>query len=415
MRRLLPYIAMLFAGLTTSLAFSPSAFGRLIQEDLYFGRNIPGGGEVSESQFQTFVDGVITPRFPAGMTAFNANGQFRDNTGATIQERSKVVTLFVDDTAAPQPSIDAIAAAYRQQFRQESVLQVGNREDLRVSFGEGDLFANSSTPKLIQTDLYFGRNISGGGQVSESQFQTFVDSVITPNFPAGLTILDAQGQFQDSTGAVIKEPSKLVTLVLDDTLTNENSVNQIIRQYIQQFNQESVLVGANEAVTVNFGSSPDLFGNSSVPKLIQTDLYFGRNISGGGMVSEGDFQMFLDTVVTPFFPAGSTVFDAQGQFLGSSGTLIKEASKLLTLILEDTLLNEGFVNEVIDTYLERFNQESVLAVFDPDVAVRFLETADIPEPSTLILTSFFLLLFLFGGVHKAVLTRRVYNAPRAEA
>ena len=413
MRRLLPYIAMLFAALTTGLVLSPPAFGRLIQEDLYFGRNIPGGGEVSESQFQTFVDGVITPRFPAGLTTFNANGQFRDNTGTTIQERSKVVTLFVDDTSAPQASIDAIAAAYRQQFRQESVLQVGNREDLRVSFGEGDLFANSSTPKLIQTDLYFGRNISGGGQVSDSQFQTFVDSVVTPNFPAGLTILDAQGQFQDSTGAVIKEPSKLVTLVLDDTLTNENSVNQIIREYIQQFNQESVLVSANEAVTVSFGTSPDLFDNSSVPKLIQTDLYFGRNISGGGMVSEGEFQMFLDSVVTPLFPAGLTAFDAQGQFLGSSGTLIKEASKLLTLILEDTLLNEGFVNEVIDTYLERFNQESVLAVFDSDVAVSFLETADIPEPSTLILSAFLLLLLLFGGLHREVLTRRVYNAPNA--
>lgn len=50
------------------------------------------------------------------------------------------------------------------------------------------------------------------------------------------------------------------------------------------------------------------------------------------MVSEGEFQTFLDTVVTPLFPAGLTVFDAQGQFLGSSGILIREASKLLTLI-----------------------------------------------------------------------------------
>jgi hypothetical protein len=348
---------------------------------------------------------VITPRFPDGLTTFNANGQFRDNTGTTIQERSKVVTLFVDDASAPQASIDAIAAAYRRQFRQESVLQVGNRDDLRVSFGEGDLFANSSTPKLIQTDLYFGRNISGGGLVSESQFQAFVDGVVTPRFPAGLTILDAQGQFKDSTGTIIKEPSKLLTLVLDDTVTNENSVNQVIREYIQQFNQESVLVAANEAVTVSFGTSSDLFDNSAVPKLIQTDLYFGRNISGGGMVSEGEFQMFLDTVVTPFFPAGLTVFDAQGQFLGSSGALIREASKLLTLILEDTLLNEGFVNEVIDTYLDRFNQESVLAVFDQDVAVSFLDSAAIPEPSTLILLAFVLLLLLFRGLRKEVLSR----------
>jgi hypothetical protein len=410
MRRLPPYIAMLFTAVTSGLVLTPSAFGFFVQEDLYFGRNIPGGGEVSESQFQTFVDSVVTPRFPAGLTIFNANGQFRDNTGITIQERSKVLTLFADNTSATQASINAVAAAYRQQFMQQSVLQVGNRDNLRVSFGAGDLFANSAIPKLIQTDLYFGRNIPTGGEVSESQFRTFVDSVITPRFPAGLTILDARGQFQGSTGTIIQEPSKVVSLILDDTLINENSVNQIIDEYLGQFNQESVLVAANEALTVSFGTSSDLFANSSVSKLIQTDLYFGRNISGGGTVSDTGFQAFLNTVVTPLFPDGLTVFDAEGQFLDSTGTLIKEASKLLTLIFEDTLLNEISVNDIIDTYLERFNQESVLAVFDLDVAVSFLETAAVPEPSTLILSSFPLMLLLFGVLYTEGLTRRVYDA-----
>lgn len=409
MRRLLPYVAMLFASLTAGLVPSLSAFGRLIQEDLYFGRNIPGVGEVSDIQFQTFVDGVITPRFPDGLTIFNANGQFRDSTGTTIQERSKVVTLFVDDASAPQASIDAIAAAYRQQFNQESVLQVDNRDALRVSFGEGDLFANGSTPKLIQIDLYFGRNISGGGQVSERDFQSFVDNVITPKFRDGLTILDAQGQFKDSTGTIIQEPSKLLTLILDDSFANENAVNEIIHAYIQQFNQESVLVAANEAVAVTFGASPDLFDNSPVSRLIQTDLYFGRNIPGGGVVTETDFQAFLDDVVTPLFPDGLTVLDAQGQFLSSSGTLIREASKLLTLILEDSVVNEGFVNDVITAYLDRFDQESVLAVFDSDVAVSFLASADIPEPSTLVLSSFVLLLLLFAGLRKEILSRRMHG------
>jgi hypothetical protein len=410
MRRLLPYIAMLFTAVTSGLVLTPSAFGFFVQEDLYFGRSIPGGGEVSERQFQTFVDSVVTPRFPAGLTIFTATGQFRDNTGTTIQERSKVLTLFADNTSATQASIDAVAAAYRQQFRQQSVLQVGNRDNLRVSFGVGDLFANSSIPKLIQTDLYFGRNIPTGGEVSETQFRTFLDSVITPRFPAGLTILDARGQFQGSTGTIIQEPSKLVSLILDDTLTNENSVNQIISEYLRQFNQESVLVAANEALTVGFGTSSDLFANSSVSKLIQTDLYFGRNISGGGTVTESDFQTFLNNVVTPLFPDGLTVFDADGQFLDSTGKLIKEASKLLTLIFEDTTLNEISVNDIIDTYLERFNQESVLAVFDLDVAVSFLEMTAVPEPSTLILSAFPLTLLLFGLLYAEGLRRRVYDA-----
>jgi hypothetical protein len=391
---------MLLAAWVSGFGLSSPAFGYFIQEDLYFGRNIPGGGEVSTSQFQTFVDSVVTPRFPAGLTLFDANGQFRNSTGTTIQERSKVLSLFVDNTSAFQASINGIAAAYRQQFKQESVLQVGNRDNLKVSFGVGDLFANSASPKLIQTDLYFGRNIPGGGEVSESQFQAFVDSVITPKFPAGLTILDARGQFQDSTQTVIKEPSKVVSLIFEDTLTNESSVNQIITAYLQQFKQESVLVATNEAVKVSFGTGLNLFENSGISKLIQTDLYFGRNIPGGGTVSEGQFQGFLDAVVTPFFPAGLTVFDAQGQFLDSTGTLVEEGSKLLTLIFEDSLLNETSVNGIIDAYLKQFNQESILAVFDLVVAVNFLQAA-VPEPSTLILLTLPLVLLLLVGTTRS--------------
>jgi Protein of unknown function (DUF3574) len=176
----------------------------------------------------------------------------------------------------------------------------------------------------------------------------------------------------------------VVTLILDNTLTNEMSVNEIVDAYIQQFNQESVLVAANQEVSVNFGSG-DLFANSLVPDLILLDLYFGRNIAGGGQVSESQFQAFVDTVLTPRFPAGLTVFDANGQFLDSTGTLIQEPSKVVTLILDNTLTNEMSVNEIVDAYIQQFNQESVLIVADNTVRVGFQESAVVPEPSSAML------------------------------
>jgi len=355
----------------------------LIQEDLFFGRNIAGGGEVSEGDFQTFVDGVITPRFPAGLTIFNTNGQFLDSTGKLIEEPAKVVTLFREDTSANEVSISEIVKTYRKQFNQESVLQVANKDDLAVSFGSSeDLFKNSSVPKLIQTDLFFGRNIPGGGEVSESNFQTFVKNVITPRFPAGLTIFDGNGQFLDSTGTIIEEPSKVVSLLLEDALSNETSVNEIVAAYRQQFNQESVLVAANQDVKVSFGLGDDLIDNSPVPELIQADLFFGRNIPGGGEVSESEFQAFVDSVITPLFPAGLTIFDGNGQFLDSTGTIIEEPSKVISLIFEDTLDNETSINQIIGAYLQKFNQESVLTVVDEDIRVRFVESEPVPEPSS---------------------------------
>jgi hypothetical protein len=165
-------------------------------------------------------------------------------------------------------------------------------------------------------------------------------------------------------------------------LSNETLVNEIVAAYRQQFNQESVLVAANQDVKVSFGLGDDLIDNSPVPELIQADLFFGRNIPGGGEVSESEFQAFVDSVISPLFPAGLTIFDANGQFLDSTGTIIEEPSKVISFIFEDTLDKETSINQIIGAYLQQFNQESVLTVVDEDIRVRFVESEPIPEPSS---------------------------------
>jgi hypothetical protein len=345
---------------------------KLIQKDLYFGRNITGGGEVSEAEFQAFIDTEITPRFPDGLTTYDANGQFLDSSNTLIQEPSQVISLIFENTLQNQAEVDRIIAAYKQQFQQESVLEVDNEDYLKVGFDESeDLIDNNPTPELIQEDLYFGRNIAGGGEVSEAQFQAFINAEITPRFPNGLTTYDADGQFLDSAGNLIKEPSQVVSLIFDDTVENEAAIDQIIATYKQQFQQESVLEVVNEAVNVGFGQSEDLIDNDAIPELIQEDLYFGRNIAGGGEVSEADFQRFLDQEVTPRFPNGLTVYEADGQFLNSAATLIQEPSKVVSLIFEDTPENEAAIDQIIQAYKQQFQQESVLQVVDEDIQVAF--------------------------------------------
>ena len=63
-----------------------------------------------------------------------------------------------------------------------------------------------------EIDLYFGRNISSGGIVSEKQFRQFLAEVVTPRFPDGLSVLDVAGQFRGSNGVIVREPSKLLVL-----------------------------------------------------------------------------------------------------------------------------------------------------------------------------------------------------------
>ncbi|PSB07549.1 hypothetical protein C7B62_19540 [Pleurocapsa sp. CCALA 161] len=345
---------------------------KLIQEDLYFGRNIAGGGEVSEAEFQAFIDAEITPQFPDGLTVYETNGQFLDSNGNLIQEPSQVISLIFENTLENQSKIERITESYQQQFKQESVLEVVNEDHLQINFDEStDLIDNDPIPELIQEDLYFGRNIVGGGEVSEAEFQAFIDAEITPRFPDGLTVYDTDGQFLDSTGNSTQEPSQVVSLIFEDTPENEQSIDRLIAAYKQQFQQESVLEVVNEEVKVGFDESTDLIDNDPIPELIQEDLYFGRNITGGGEVSEAEFQAFIDAEITPRFPDGLTVYEADGQFLDSTGKLIKEPSKVVSLIFEDTAENEAAIEQITQAYKQQFQQESVLQVVDEEIQVTF--------------------------------------------
>ncbi|WP_137180427.1 DUF3574 domain-containing protein [Roseomonas sp. AR75] len=60
----------------------------------------------------------------------------------------------------------------------------------------------------------FGRNAGGREIVSDNAWQGFLDDVVTPSFPDGLTVLDAAGQWRGRDGRIARERSKLLLLVL---------------------------------------------------------------------------------------------------------------------------------------------------------------------------------------------------------
>lgn len=94
----------------------------------------------------------------------------------------------------------------------------------------------------MQYDLYFGRSKPDGGLVSESEFQQFLNTEITPRFGDGLTVLNASGQYLTNQGVLIRDPSQLVILLYPNTPETTQSIKEIIDSYKQQFQQESVLL-----------------------------------------------------------------------------------------------------------------------------------------------------------------------------
>ena len=99
-------------------------------------------------------------------------------------------------------------------------------------------------------------------------------------------------------------------------------------------------------------------GASSAPQL-RTTLYFGL-ARPKGSVTELEWQIFLRDEVTRRFPDGLTVWEAEGQWRTSTGSIDHEQSKVLLLVHPDTATARQSVQAVIDAYRKTFEQQSML-------------------------------------------------------
>ena len=91
--------------------------------ELFFGLSRPGG-IITDEDFKNFVDARVTPRFPDGLTLLSGVGQFRDASGTTIVEGSKLlVLLYSRRDREASDKIEQIRNDYRWQFQQQSVLR----------------------------------------------------------------------------------------------------------------------------------------------------------------------------------------------------------------------------------------------------------------------------------------------------
>jgi hypothetical protein len=109
-----------------------------------------------------------------------------------------------------------------------------------VAFAQGLSCPTPQNP-MVEVELLFGRNIGGRLGVSDAQWRSFVAREITPRFPEGLTVLDATGQWRDTkTKAPVREPSKIVRIIVPADAASDEKVEAIAAAYIKRFRQDSV-------------------------------------------------------------------------------------------------------------------------------------------------------------------------------
>ena len=94
--------------------------------------------------------------------------------------------------------------------------------------------------------------------------------------------------------------------------------------------------------------------------MIEIELYFGRDIEGRGIVSNGQWSKFASDILATDFPDGFTVTDASGAWRDpKSGRVLREPSKVVSAIVEPSSGLKARISDAAGTYRTRFHQQSV--------------------------------------------------------
>jgi hypothetical protein len=101
----------------------PADEERSVNELLYFGTAKPNG-VVTSQEWEEFLRKSITPRFPKGLTFWQASGQWQNSGKSIIRETSFVVNLVHSDDEHSAIAVRAIIAEYKLRFDQEAILRV---------------------------------------------------------------------------------------------------------------------------------------------------------------------------------------------------------------------------------------------------------------------------------------------------
>ena len=127
------------AGTTTAAlhgdAARPAAAAGWLRSELYFAVATVDGADAgaAEQRWRDFLDREVTPRFPDGLSVFDAYGQWQARDAAAPSRlASKALVILHPDTPEQRARIDAIRLAWKRETGHQSVLWA--RQRVEVSF-----------------------------------------------------------------------------------------------------------------------------------------------------------------------------------------------------------------------------------------------------------------------------------------
>lgn len=99
-----------------------SSGGPLLVFELFLGRSMPSSGEVTDRDWDAFINKVVTQALPQGFTVYDAAGGWMSPvTHKTIHEPTKVLMAAMPDSPGSFVAIERVRNDYRIMFHQQAV------------------------------------------------------------------------------------------------------------------------------------------------------------------------------------------------------------------------------------------------------------------------------------------------------
>jgi hypothetical protein len=98
----------------------PAGHAQLRTAQLFLSAKTPG--TLDDRELRRFLDQEVTPRFPDGVTVVDGGGQWKGSENQLIRDAAKVVLIVLPPRGDPVGHMEAVRAAYRMRFKQDSVI-----------------------------------------------------------------------------------------------------------------------------------------------------------------------------------------------------------------------------------------------------------------------------------------------------
>ena len=127
-RLFIPSIALaITAGCaSTSVVPCPTGEQPVVLDSLYFGA-AKSGGVVTAEDWMGFLNDIVVPNFPEGLTSWSAAGRWRNSAGLVEHETSYVLQLAHHGSEERDLAVQRIIHRYKRDFQQESVMRIRSR------------------------------------------------------------------------------------------------------------------------------------------------------------------------------------------------------------------------------------------------------------------------------------------------